>query len=48
MAIVAAKRVEALNAFTKRLKENPALCGTEEGIFCSWVPAGVAVRPDKP
>jgi hypothetical protein len=48
MAIVAAKRVEALNAFTKRLKENPALCGTEEGIFCSWVPVGVAVRPDKP
>jgi hypothetical protein len=48
MAIVAAKRVEALNAFTKRLKENPALCGTEEGVFCSWVPVGVAVRPDKP
>ena len=48
MAILAAKRLEALNAFTKHLKENPAICGTEQGVFCSWVPAGVAVRPDKP
>jgi hypothetical protein len=48
MAIVAAKRVEALDAFTKRLKEDPVICGIEEGVFCSWVPAGVAVRPDKP
>jgi hypothetical protein len=48
MAIVAAKRVETLNAFTRRLKESPAICGMEAGVFCSWVPAGVAVRPDKP
>jgi hypothetical protein len=47
MAIVAAKRLDALNAFTKRLRENPSVCeGKEEGIFCSWVPAGIAVRPE--
>ena len=48
MAIVASKRPEAVNAFTRRLKENPGICGKEEGVFCSWVPAGIAVRPEKP
>jgi hypothetical protein len=48
MAIVATKRLDALNTFTKRLKENPAICDEEEAIFCSWVPAGIAVRPEKP
>jgi hypothetical protein len=49
MAIVAAKRLDALNAFTKRLRENPSVCAEkEEDIFCSWVPAGIAVRPEKP
>jgi hypothetical protein len=47
MAIVAAKRLDTLNAFTKRLRENPSVCeGKEEEIFCSWVPAGIAVRPE--
>jgi hypothetical protein len=47
MAVVAAKRLDALNAFTKRLRENPSVCAEkEEDIFCSWVPAGIAVRPE--
>jgi hypothetical protein len=47
MAIVAAKRLDALNAFTKRLRENPSICAEKEkDIFCSWVPAGIAVRPE--
>jgi hypothetical protein len=47
MAIVAAKRLDALTAFTKRLRENPGVCAEkEEDIFCSWVPAGIAVRPE--
>lgn len=44
MAIVASKRIDALNAFTARLNEHPEICKTADGIFCSWVPAGVAVR----
>ena len=47
MAIVAARQVDALNAFTRRLQQNPDLCSEKQGIFCSWVPAGVAVRPEK-
>jgi hypothetical protein len=48
MAIVASKRPDDLNAFTKRLKENPDICNEKTNVFCSWVPAGVAVRPEKP
>jgi hypothetical protein len=46
MAIVAAKQVIDLNAFTERLKENPSICHSSAHIFCSWVPAGVAVRAE--
>ena len=46
MAILASKHVDALNAFTKRLKQSPAGCGEDQAVFCSWVPAGIAVRPE--
>jgi hypothetical protein len=46
MAIAGAKRIEALNAFTSRLNEDPTACRVNGAIFCSWVPAGVAVRPE--
>ena len=44
MAIVAAKPLDALNTFTSRFKEDPSVCHSDYQIFCSWVPAGVAVR----
>lgn len=47
MAIVAAKRLDALNTFTGRLKTGQAICGNSPVVFCSWVPAGVAVRPQQ-
>ncbi len=47
MAIVAAKRLDVLNAFTKRLKESPTVCEANGAIFCAWVPARVAVRPER-
>ncbi len=47
MAITASKNKAALSAFTEELKENPAVCGQQEQVFCSWVPAGIAVRPEK-
>lgn len=46
MAIGGAKDMEALVAFTKRFEEDPAACGSVRDVFCSWVPQGVAVRPD--
>ena len=47
MAIVASKRLEALNIFTNRLKGSPNICNVNAEIFCSWVPAGIAVRPEQ-
>lgn len=46
MAIVAARHLDALNMFTNRLKEDPSTCHSDNQIFCSWVPAGVAVRTE--
>lgn len=46
MAIVGAKRLDALNAFTLRLQNDPQVCSAHDEIFCSWVPAGVAVRQE--
>ncbi len=47
MAIVSSKHIDALNAFTKQLKERPSICNESNKIFCSWVPSGVAVRPER-
>lgn len=46
MAIVASPHLDELNAFTKKLKQDPSVCRTNSNIFCSWVPSGVAVRPE--
>lgn len=47
MAIVAANRLEALNAFTARFKADPKICTVTHEIACYWIPAGVAVRPEQ-
>lgn len=46
MAIIAAKHLDALNTFTNRLREDPSVCHSDNQIFCSWVPLGVAVRTE--
>jgi hypothetical protein len=46
MAIAASKQLDDLNSFTDRFKGNPDICKSEGAIFCTWVPQGVAVRPE--
>ena len=46
MAIVASKHLAPLNSFTQRVKNDPNLCRSNGEIFCSWVPAGIAVRAE--
>lgn len=46
MAITASKNLDALNVFTSRLKGDPDFCKADSEVFCSWVPAGIAVRPE--
>jgi hypothetical protein len=46
MAIATSKNLDALNSFTNQLKRNPDVCAPAGAVFCSWVPAGIAVRPE--
>lgn len=46
MAIVGAKHLDSLNIYTVRLKKDPTICKTNSEVSCSWVPAGIAVRPE--
>lgn len=46
MAIAASRQLDALNAFSNRLQQDPSLCRSDDEIFCTWVPAGIAVRPE--
>ncbi|HTU48069.1 MAG TPA: hypothetical protein VMF91_23620 [Bryobacteraceae bacterium] len=46
MAIAASKNLPALNAFTGRFQADPNICDRDPALFCSWVPAGVAIRPE--
>lgn len=48
MAIAGAKHIDALQAFTDRLRQNPRICPSSGEVFCSWVPVGIAVRPENP
>lgn len=46
MAIAAAKDMKSLEAFTAAFKVNSRVCDSVGNVFCSWVPVGVAVRPE--
>jgi hypothetical protein len=46
MAVVASDQKETLDALTSAVQANPGNCETTRGAFCSWVPAGIAVRPE--
>jgi hypothetical protein len=46
MAIAASKSLDTLDAFTRRLLRDPASCKAAHDTFCSWVPSGIAVRPE--
>jgi hypothetical protein len=46
MAIVAADRKDLLEDLTKQVREAPEGCHTVGSGYCSWVPLGIAVRPE--
>jgi hypothetical protein len=47
MAIVSANRMNVLDAVTKQIENNQRACATTPQASCSWVPSGIAVRPEK-
>lgn len=47
MAVVASDQKETLDAFTNDVQASPVTnCRARRGVFCSWVPAGIAVRAE--
>ena len=47
MAVVAADDREVLDTLTREVQANPSsACGSDDRRSCSWVPAGIAVRPE--
>jgi hypothetical protein len=47
MAVVAASRQELLAQVTAQVQSDSRACHNDDGTFCSWIPAGIAVRPEK-
>jgi len=49
MAVVAADRLDRLNEFTRQIQTNPLeACKSGMQRFCSWIPSGISVNPEKP
>ncbi len=47
MAVVAARRIDALDAITRQIQTNPADgCKVDRHASCVWIPDGIAVRAE--
>ena len=47
MAVISADEERALGALTDAVRARPEACRSEAHAFCSWVPRGIAVRPEQ-
>jgi hypothetical protein len=47
MAILASSKRELLVALTDRVQADPRACENVAHAYCSWIPAGIAVRPER-
>lgn len=45
-AVLAANSRSLLDVFTKKVQFHPGECGNAQSVYCSWIPAGVAVVPE--
>ena len=49
MAVLAARDRTRLQGLTQAVKGTPATaCRNSRNEYCEWIPAGVAVRPERP
>ena len=51
MALAGAARLDQLEEFTRAFRESPNEACAERakrGLYCEWIPAGLAVRPEEP
>lgn len=49
MAVLAARDPVRLDLLTRSVLASPeTTCRTDRNEYCEWIPAGVAVRPERP
>jgi hypothetical protein len=48
MAVLVSSRIGALARVTEDVETNPATCISDHPDVCSWIPVGIAVRPEVP
>jgi hypothetical protein len=48
MAVLASNRMSHLQSLTAQVEADPSACIGHDSNFCSWIPAGIAVRPESP
>lgn len=46
MAVLAADKEQMLADLTERVESDPHNCTDERQAYCSWIPLGIAVRPE--
>ncbi len=46
MAVIAASQIAKLESITDSIQRAPTACVSSPQGFCSWIPAGIAVRPE--
>jgi len=47
MAVVAARKIDALDSLTRQVQTNPADgCKVDQRASCTWIPEGIAVRAE--
>jgi hypothetical protein len=47
MAVVATREMDTLATLTHQVQTDPSSgCRSDRISFCSWIPAGIAVRPE--
>jgi hypothetical protein len=47
MAVLASNRTSSLQTLTEQVETNPSTCISNDSNFCSWIPVGIAVRPER-
>ena len=48
MAVIGAPGLSDVSEMTAKIMAHPDSCLSEGKQFCAWIPAGIAVRPEKP
>jgi hypothetical protein len=46
-AILASDSLDRLRGFSENVERRPAACHQSADVFCSWIPLGIAVIPER-